>query len=135
VLPFADSLAHDTQVTVRMYDALRAKNETFRIFPFSTIWSAQAARGLTAGAPPDKETLTGLEKELSMNFAVVGLVRDTAGSAFRMQIIRCSDGATVFSQEFRNSTSSTALDDAVTVLLKGSVPVYRSSRAAEVKLP
>ncbi len=135
VLPFADSLAHDTQVTARMYDALRAKNETFRIFPFSTVWSAHAARGLTAGSPPDKHILGGLEKELSMNFALIGLVRDTAGSAFRMQIIRCSDGATVFAQEFRTSTTSTALDDAVAMLLKGRVPVYKSSRIAEVKLP
>jgi hypothetical protein len=52
-----------------------------------------------------------------------------------MQVIRCRDGEPVLTQEFRPSTNSTAIDDAVELLLKGKAPVYTSSRTMEVKLP
>jgi hypothetical protein len=133
VLPFTDSLMHDTRLTQTLYDALKAKNETFRIFPFSTIKSEQVSWGLTALSPSNKQILSALEKDLSMNFAVAGIARDTLGSAFSMQIIRCRDGALVFTQGFRTSTSSTAIDDAVMLLLKGRVPLYSASRSVEVK--
>jgi hypothetical protein len=135
VLAIADSLKHDTPLTEKLYEALKAKNETLRIFPFSTIKSEQASWGLTALSPSNKQLLSALEKELSMNFAVTGVARDTLGSAFTMHVIRCRDGAPVFEQEFRTSTSSTAIDDAVMLLLKGRIPVYSGSRSVEVKLP
>jgi hypothetical protein len=69
-----------------------------------------------------------------MNFAVTGIAGDTAGSAFSMQIIRCRDGALVFSEAFRKSTSSTAIEDAVMLLLKGRVPLYSESNTAEVNI-
>jgi hypothetical protein len=132
VLPFSDSLMHNTPLTQKLYDALKAKNETFRIFPYSTVKSEQASWGLTALSPSNAQILTALEKDLSMNFAVTGIARDTAGSAFSMQIIRCRDGALVFSQEFRRSTGSTAIEDAVMLLLKGRVPLYSASNTVEV---
>jgi tetratricopeptide (TPR) repeat protein len=135
VLPIADSLGHDTPLTAKLYNALKAKNETLRIFPFSTIKSEQASWGLSALDPSDQQILTALEKDLSMNFAVRGVVRDRSGSAFSLDVIRCKDGAPVITQEFHASTSSTAIEDAVMFLLKGRVPLYTSSRTLEVKLP
>ena len=132
ILPFTDSLMHDTPLTQKLYDALKVKNETFRIFPFSTVKSEQASWGLTALSPSNVQILGALEKDLSMNFAVTGIARDTAGSGFSMQILRCKDGALVFSQEFRKSASSTAIDDAVMLLLKGRVPLYSESNKMEV---
>jgi hypothetical protein len=135
VLPFLDSLRHDTPLTVRLYNALKAKNETLRVFPFSTIKSEQTSWGLTALDPSNRQILSALEKDLSMNFAVSGVARDTTGSAFSMRVIRCRDGEPVLTQEFRTSMNSTAIDDAVELLLKGKAPVYTSSRTVEVKLP
>lgn len=135
VLPFLDSLRHDTPLTVRLYNALKAKNETLRVFPFSTIKSEQTSWGLTALDPSNRQILSALEKDLSMNFAVAGVARDTTGSAFSMRVIRCRDGEPVLTQEFRTSMNSTAIDDAVELLLKGKAPVYTSSRTVEVKLP
>jgi hypothetical protein len=134
VLPFTDSLNHDTPLTAKLYDALKAKNETLRVFPFSTVKSEQASWGLAALDPSNQQILTALEKDLSMNFAVRGVVRDRPASAFSMQVIRSKDGMTVLTQEFLTSRSSTAIDDAVMFLLKGRVPVYKSSRTVEVKL-
>jgi hypothetical protein len=135
VLPFADSLRHDTPLTDRVYKTLKAKNETLRVFPFSTIKSEQASWGLNALDPSNRQILSALEKDLSMNFAVAGVAADTMGSAFSMQVIRCRDGTPVYTQEFRTSRSSTAIDDAVMLLLKGRVPVYTKSSTLEVKLP
>ena len=135
VLPFADSLRHDTPLTAKMYNAIKAKNETLRVFPFSTIKSEQASWGLTSLDPSSKRILSALEKDLSMNFAVAGVAGDTTGWAFSMQLIRCRDGEPVLRQEFRRSANSTAIDDAVMLLLKGKAPVYTSSRTLEVKLP
>jgi hypothetical protein len=135
VLPFLDSLRHDTPLTIRLYNALKAKNETLRVFPFSTIKSEQASWGLTPLDPSNRQILSALEKDLAMNFAVAGVARDTTGSSFTMQVIRCRDGEPVLTQEFRPSTNSTAIDDAVELLLKGKAPVYTSSRTMEVKLP
>ena len=135
VLPFTDSLRHDTPLTGKIYDALRAKNESFRIFPYSTIKTEQATRGLAATNPSSPKILDALEKVLSINFVIAGEAHDTAGSAFRMDVLRCSDGTTVISREFRTSTTSTAIDDAVMLVFKGKSPVYRSSRSLEVKLP
>lgn len=135
VLPFADSFGHDTPLTAKMYNALKAKNETLRVFPFSTIKSEQASWGLTTLDPSNRKILSALEKDLSMNFAVAGVAGDTTGSAFSMQVIRCRDGETVLTQGFRTSANSTAIDDAVMLLLKGRAPVYTSSHTVEVKLP
>ncbi|HMK39649.1 MAG TPA: hypothetical protein VK569_09930, partial [Bacteroidota bacterium] len=135
VLPFADSLTHDTPLTEGLYNALKAKNEALRIFPFSTIKSRQASWGLTALSPSNRQILSALEKEISMNFAVAGLTRDEQASAFNMQIIRCRDGKVVLAQEFHTTKNSTALDDAVMLLLKGRLPVYTASRTIEVRLP
>jgi hypothetical protein len=135
VLPFADSLGRDTPLTARLYNALKAKNESLRVFPFSTIKSEQTSWGLTALAPSNRQILSALEKDLSINFAIAGVARDTTGSAFSMEVIRCRDGEPVLTQEFRTSTNSTAIDDAVMLLLKRRAPVYTMSRTVEVKLP
>ncbi|HTY60442.1 MAG TPA: hypothetical protein VMF59_16585, partial [Bacteroidota bacterium] len=135
VLPFTDSLRHDTPLTEKLYNALKAKNEALRIFPFSTIRAAQGSWGLSSLNPSDRQILSALEKELSMNFAVAGRARDTLGTAFSMQIIRCRDGAPVVTKEFRTTSASSAIDDAVMFILKGRVPVYTASRSVEVKLP
>jgi hypothetical protein len=135
ILPIADSLGHDTPLTAKLYDALKAKNETLRVFPFSTIKSEQASRGLDVLDSSNWQILSALEKDLAMNFAVRGVVRDRSGSAFSLDVIRCKDGVPVITQEFHASTSSTAIDDAVMFLLKGKVPLYTSSRTVEVKLP
>jgi hypothetical protein len=135
VLPFADSLAHDTPVTEKMYGALKSKNVKHRIFPYSTVRSEQATWGLTALAPSNKRILSALESELSINFAVTGTVLDTAGSVFTMRVIRCKDGAAVFTHLFRTTSASSAIEDAVTLLLKGKVPVYTVSHTQEVNLP
>jgi len=135
LLPFTDSLRHDTPLTDRLYNALKAKNQSLRIFPYSTIKSEQVSRGLTSLSPADRKILGALEKDLSMNFAVAGVARDTAGSAFTMQIFRCRDGAPVLVRECRTSRTSTAIDDAVMLLLKGRVPVYTTTHVAEVRLP
>jgi hypothetical protein len=135
VLPFTDSLQHDTPLTDKLYNALKAKNESLRIFPYSTIRSEQVSWGLTALSPANKQILSALEKELSMNFAVAGVARDSLGSAFNMQILRCKEGTPVLVREFRTSKTSTAIDDAVMLLLKGRVPVYTTTRVAEVRLP
>ncbi len=135
VLPFADSLGHNTALTEKLYDALRAKNEKLRIFPFSTIKSEQVSWGLTALSPSNRQILAALEKELSMNFAVAGIVRDSTGPSFSMQILRCRDGAPLVTKEFRTTGSASAIDDAAMFLLKGRVPAYRTSQSLEVKLP
>jgi len=134
ILPFTDMQMHNTSLTGKLYDALRKKNKAFRIFPFSTIQSEQSALGLTTLAPSNKEILAGLERDLSMNFAVGGSASDTTAAAFTMQILRCRDGQMVYSQEFRTSATSTAVDDAVLFLLQGKVPLYSMSREVEVKL-
>jgi hypothetical protein len=135
VLPFIDSLKRDTPLTDKLYNALKARNEALRIFPFSTIKSEQVSWGLTSLNPSNRQILGALEKELSMNFAVAGFAHDTLGSAFSLQIIRCRDGAPVVTQEFRTTSASSAIDDAVMFILKGRVPVYTASRVVEVKLP
>ena len=134
VLPFVDTLKHDTPLTQKIYDALKAENHSFRIFPYSTIKSEQVSWGLTGLDPSNKQILSSLEKELAMNFAVAGLARDSAASAFNMRIIRCRDGTPVFTQEFRTSKSATAIEDAVMFLMEGRVPVYEVSRSTKVKL-
>jgi hypothetical protein len=129
VLPFTDSLNHDTPLTGKMYDALRAKNESLRIFPYSTITSEQATRGLNTLSPSSPKMLDALEKVLSINFVITGEAHDSPGSAFRMDVIRCSDGGTIISHEFKTSTTSTAIDDAVMLILKGRSPVYKMSHS------
>ena len=133
VLPFTDSLTHETPLAGKMYDALRAKNVSLRIFPYSTIKSEQETRGLNTLSPSSPKILDALEKVLSINFVITGEAHDTLGSAFRMDVIRCSDAGTVLSHEFKTSTSSTAIDDAVMLLLKGKSPVYKMSHS--LKLP
>jgi len=135
VLPFTDPLMHDTPLTGKLYEALREKNESLRIFPYSTIRSEQAARGLSPLSPQSPKILDALEKVLSINFVITGAAHDTLASAFSMDLLRCSDGATVISHEFRTSTTSTAIDDAVMLILKGSSPVYKMSHALQVRLP
>ncbi len=135
VLPFIDSLKHDTPLTGKMYDALRVKNESLRIFPYSTIKAEQATRGLNTMSPSSPKILDALEKVFSINFVIAGEADDTLWSAFRMDVLRCSDGATVISHEFRTSTTSTAIDDAVMLILKGRSPVYKTSHSLVVKLP
>jgi hypothetical protein len=135
VLPFADSHGHDTPLTRKLYEALKEKNDRMRIFPFSTIEAQQGSWGLSTLTPSNKRILIALEDQLSMNFAVSGTVYDTLGTEFSLQLIRCKDAATIFTQEFRTTGSSTAIDDAVKFLLKGVAPVYTSSRGVEVKFP
>ncbi|HTO93732.1 MAG TPA: hypothetical protein VMM80_05150 [Bacteroidota bacterium] len=132
ILPFTDLQMQETPLTDEIYAALKKKNKKFRIFPNSTILSEQTALGLTSVAPSSKEILAGLERDFSMNFAVGGSNADTASAVFTLQILRCSDGETVASQEFRNSETSTALNDAVHFLLDGRVPKYTRSRNVEL---
>ena len=135
VLRFPDSLKRDTPLTEKIYAALKAKNETFRIFPYSTIKSEQDSRRRISPGQSDRRMLSELARDLSMNYVVAGIARDPLGSAFSMQLIRCGNGATVLTQEFRSSRNSTAIDDAVMFILKGKVPVYSGSRTVEVKIP
>jgi len=134
ILPFTDAQMRNTPLTEKLYDALRKQNKAFRIFPFSTIQSEQTSLGLNTLAPSNREILAGLERDLSMNFAVGGSTGDTSAAVFTMQILRCRDGQMVYSQEFRTSRSSTAIDDAVLFLLQGKVPLYTRSHGVEVKL-
>ena len=132
ILPFTDMQMQSMPLTDTIYEALKKKNKTFRIFPNSTILSEQTALGLTSVAPSNKEILAGLERDFSMNFAVGGTTADSTAAVFTLQILRCRDGETVWSQEFRNSKSSTAVDDAVRFLLEGRVPLYKRSRNVEL---
>ena len=133
ILPFTDAQMQSTPLTDKMYEALRKKNKTFRILPYSTIESEKTALHLTSLSPSNSEILAGMERDFSMNFAVGGTTGDTTAAVFTMQILRCRDGQLVYSQEFRNSKTSTAVNDAVRFLLEGKVPLYKRTRTVEVK--
>lgn len=135
VLPFVDSLAHDTPVADSLYIGLKSRNVKHRIFPYSTVKSEQDSWGFAALAPSSRKVLKVLESDLSINFALTGTVLDSLGSAFRMTVYRCKDGAPVFAHVFRTTSASSATADAVTYLLTGKVPAYRVSHTLEVNLP
>ncbi|MEW6511072.1 MAG: hypothetical protein AB1428_08965 [Bacteroidota bacterium] len=132
ILDFAGPDGQQTDLSVKLYQALKSSNQSYRIFPFPTIRAEQTSLGLESLKPTNKEVLRALEKELSVDFVITGAMTDEADSAFTMQLIRCAGGITVFSHQFRSSITSSALNDAVRFLVHQEVPMYveRHTRVA-----
>jgi serine/threonine protein kinase len=124
ILNFTGPEGKETDFSAKFYEALRAANQSFRIFPYSTLKAEQNALGLSPLTPSSKQVLSALGDELSLDFVITGVLTDEADSSFTLQLIRCAGGITVFSEQFKTSVSSRALDDAVMFLVKRQVPVY-----------
>jgi hypothetical protein len=123
----------DAAFSNKFYEELKLKNESFRIYPYSTLEEEQSLLGVASLDPSNRQVLSALEKELSVNFVVTGSVNDESGSSLRIHLIRCADGATVFDREFYTSTTSTALNDAIFFLLNGRVPAYVRKPTTTIK--
>jgi hypothetical protein len=124
ILDFTGPKGEPTDLSVRLYEALKGANRTFRIFPFSTLKAEQHGLGLASFDPSSKEVLNVLVRELSVDFVITGVTTDAIDSTFSLQMIRCASGIRVFSFQFKTSATSRALDDAVLFLLNRQVPVY-----------
>jgi serine/threonine protein kinase len=124
ILDFTGPEGKPTDLSAKFYEALSTANRSFRIFPCSTLEAEQKGLGLASFDPSSKEVLNALGRELSVDFVITGAATNEVDSSFTMQMIKCTSGIRVFSLQFRNSSSSCALDDAVLFLLNRQVPVY-----------
>lgn len=124
ILNFTGPGGKGTEFSAKFYEALKSANQSFRIYPYSTMKAEQNALGLTSINPSSKQVLSALGDELSLDFVVTGVMTGESDSSFSLQLIRCAGGITVFSQQFMTSSTSRALDDAVLFLLNRQVPIY-----------
>ena len=135
ILAFKDSLGRETALASRIYDVLKARNKSFRIFPYSTIKEEQASLGIARLDGSDRRGLAALEKDLSVNFVLSGISGDSIGSSISLRLVRSRDASIILTREFRSSTSSTALDDVALFLLKKQSSVYHTKQIVSVKMP
>ena len=134
ILAFKDSVGRETALASRIYDVLKAKNKSFRIFPYSTIKEEQTSLGIGRLDGSDRRGLAALEKDLAVNFVLSGTSGDSIGSTITLRLVRSKDASIVLTREFRSSTSSTALDDVALFLLKKQSSVYHTKQIVSVRM-
>jgi tRNA A-37 threonylcarbamoyl transferase component Bud32 len=124
ILEFTGPGGKQTELSAKLYEALRAANQSLRVFPTTTLKAEQNGLGLGSLDASSKQVLNAIGNELSVDFVVTGVTNGESDSSFTLQLIRCAGGITVFSEEFKTTSTSRALDDAVLFLLNRQVPVY-----------
>lgn len=129
ILPFVDVQQKILGLTEQLYERLKSKNEIrrrFVLYPFSSLDAQKATLGIQTLLPVTKATLARLNKVLGITFVVTGNVPQPSPSGFRMDVIRTSDSASVYTKYFEESETSTALDDAVRVFEVYKEPIYKT---------
>jgi hypothetical protein len=136
VLKFSTSRGTHSALTQIVVDSLKSRPrvlEKFTLYPYSSLDEQRTSLGIESLDPHDLKALAKLEKLMDIKFVVYGVAMNEDFSRFDLNVVRTSDGKTVFSQQFRKSRNSTPINDAVMVFESFMRPVYRNHEIVEFR--
>ena len=125
ILPFDREEGSD--VAERVYRKLAASPKArgrFTLYSASSLAEQQDALGLSS-LDPESEAVRSALRAVDIRYVLYGAVAEESPLAITVRCIRTDDGVTLVEQELRESSASTALDDAVRLIAEGRKPVYR----------
>lgn len=102
-----------------LYDILRTKASVKGKF---ILYSSLQAVGVSTFDPRSQSDLDKLKEE-EVSFVLTG---DGGATKFTLQLISTENGKAVFSQQYRDTEKSTALDDAARLFERSQRPAYRT---------
>jgi len=136
ILRFSSSRGNYSELTKKVLDTLKSRSavlEKFTLFPYSSLEEQKATLQIGNLDPTDKQVLAKLDKFMDIKFVVYGVVTDETLPLFTMDVVRTADGKKVFSQQFRQSSNSTPINDAVLLFQSFRVPVYKNERVLQIR--
>ena len=125
VLPFERTGGSDVADRVYRKLASSAKaRERFTLYSAASLEEQQDALGLTS-LDPESEAVRRALLAVDIQYVLYGAVAAEFPLAISLRCLRTDDGSTLLDQKLRESTSSTALDDAIRLIAEGRKPVYQ----------
>ncbi len=111
---------------VKFYDELKkipGIHDKFMIFPYKVLQDQKDVLKLKTLGFNDRKTQKSLFDNLDIMFLISGEV--VSNNELRLTILRSSDGVPVFEGEFKNSSGSSTLKDAVKVISENKRSEYK----------
>ena len=116
---FTEKLYNEIVKDVSVFDK-------FTIYPYSVLQEQQSALGITNYKPNDRTVLKKLKDNLDIRVVLTGKLNKADGSEVEVKLINTSNGNTLFTEQLKNSTNSTALKDAVVLITKNKSVYYKN---------
>jgi hypothetical protein len=131
MLGIEDSKGNLSAVTERLATAIGQRSTHFAVVPYATLDKQKSRFGVRQLDPSKQEVLTALARAFDIKFVVSGLV--SGSQRLRLTVTQTTPYRILHTQEYQNSSTSTAVEDALLYFTKGVVPVYALEDRREMR--
>ena len=131
MLGFLDSQGNISELTDRFTAALGRKSQRFAVVPHGTLERQKAGLGIQSLDASNPKVLASLESALGIKYVVHGLI--LSGQRFRMTVTQTRPQRLVHTQEYQQSATSSALEDALLFFTRNQVTVYSTEHRREMR--